>query len=306
MSRKYLRDAVVCLMSETVHTAEGPVSELHENAHEWYMDDYSSNMMFTSKSRQIAMTSPIPCIGIIPARYASSRFPGKPLALICGKPMFQHVYERAASCPEITQVVLATDDTRIEEAAKEAGVPVIMTASDHPSGTDRVLEAARSIGAPDHAIIVNIQGDEPALEPAMLTELTAPFFTDPSVQVTTLATPISPEEAQNPNRVKVVLDEAHRALYFSRSPIPYPRDDSFDGYLGHVGLYAFRMKALEAFSNLREGKLEGIEKLEQLRLLENGIDIHVGITRHQSIGVDHPDDIPIVEKRLKATEQQTS
>ncbi|BCS99331.1 3-deoxy-manno-octulosonate cytidylyltransferase [Desulfoluna limicola] len=250
------------------------------------------------------MTSSTPCIGIIPARYASSRFPGKPLALICGKPMFLHVYERAASCPEITQVALATDDPRIEKAANEAGVPVVMTASDHPSGTDRVLEAARALGAPAHAVIVNIQGDEPALDPAMLTELTAPFFTDPSVQVTTLATPISSEEAQNPNRVKVVLDEAHRALYFSRSPIPYPRGETFDGYLGHVGLYAFQMKTLERFSTLEEGTLERVEKLEQLRLLENGIGIHVGITRHQSLGVDHPDDIAIVEKLIKATGHQ--
>jgi len=247
------------------------------------------------------MPSTIPCIGIIPARYASTRFPGKPLVLIAGKPMFQRVYERASSCPAISRVLLATDDDRIYEAAKAVGVPVVMTASNHRSGTDRVLEAARSINAPDHAVIVNIQGDEPALAPAMLTELTAPFFADPSIRVTTLATPITPKEAQNPNRVKVVIDEAHHALYFSRAPIPYPRDINFDGYLGHVGLYAFRMKTLEAFSTLPEGTLERVEKLEQLRLLENGIPIHVGITRHQSLGVDHPDDIPTVEELLKKT-----
>lgn len=244
------------------------------------------------------MTPSIPCIGIIPARYASTRFPGKPLALIAGKPMFQRVYERASLCPALSRVVLATDDGRIEAAAIAAGVPVVMTASHHPSGTDRVLEAARTLNAPDDAIIVNIQGDEPALSPVMLTELIAPFFADPSVQVTTLATPITTDEAQNPNRVKVVLDDTHRALYFSRSPIPYPRETDFNGYLGHVGLYAFRMKTLELFSTLPEGKLEAIEKLEQLRLLENGIDIHVGITRHQSMGVDHPDDIPVVERLL--------
>lgn len=245
------------------------------------------------------MPSSTPCIGIIPARYASSRFPGKPLALIAGKPMFQHVYERATQCPAMSQVLLATDDSRIYQAAEAAGVPVVMTAADHPSGTDRVLEAARATGAPDHAVIVNIQGDEPALAPAMLTELTAPFFADPSVRVTTLATPISPAEAQNPNRVKVVTDNARRALYFSRAPIPYPRDASFDGYLGHIGLYAFRMEALAAFSALPEGSLERVEKLEQLRLLENGIPIHVGVTRHQSLGVDHPDDVPRVEALLK-------
>lgn len=250
------------------------------------------------------MPSSIPCIGIIPARYDSSRFPGKPLAHIAGKPMFQRVYERASSCPSISRVLLATDDNRIYDAAKTAGVPVVMTSSAHRSGTDRVLEAARIINAPEHAVIVNIQGDEPALAPDMLTELTAPFFTDPAIRVTTLATPISPEEATNPNRVKVVTDEAHRALYFSRSPIPYPRDDAFDGYLGHVGLYAFRMKTLEVFATLPQGTLEQVEKLEQLRLLENGIPMHVGITRHQSVGVDHPDDIPVVEQLLAHTPDQ--
>ncbi|SCX77524.1 3-deoxy-manno-octulosonate cytidylyltransferase [Desulfoluna spongiiphila] len=250
------------------------------------------------------MPSSIPCIGIIPARYDSSRFPGKPLALIAGKPMFQRVYERASSCPSITRVLLATDDNRIYEAARKAGVPVVMTSAAHHSGTDRVLEAARTINAPEHAVIVNIQGDEPALAPAMLTELTAPFFTDPSIRVTTLATPISAGEAQNPNRVKVVTDEAQRALYFSRAPIPYPRDEDFDGYLGHVGLYAFRMETLELFSTLPQGTLEQVEKLEQLRLLENGIPMHVGITCHQSLGVDHPDDIPIVEDLLRQTPEQ--
>ncbi|WP_300668847.1 3-deoxy-manno-octulosonate cytidylyltransferase [Desulfoluna sp.] len=248
------------------------------------------------------MPTVTPCIGIIPARFASSRFPGKPLALIAGKPMFQRVYERASSCPAISRVVLATDDARIYKAAETVGVPVVMTATDHRSGTDRVLEAARALNAPDDAIIVNIQGDEPALAPEMLTELTAPFFRDPTVQVTTLATPITSEEAQNPNRVKVVIDKAHRALYFSRAPIPYPRDGRFDAYLGHVGLYAFRMKTLEIFSTLPESTLETVEKLEQLRLLENGIGIHVGITHHHSIGVDHPDDICRVERLIKETE----
>ena len=244
------------------------------------------------------MTTQTPCYGIIPARYASSRFPGKPLALICGKAMFQHVYDRASLCPRFTHVALATDDTRIFDAAKEAQVPVVMTSPDHASGTDRVLEAARKLEAPPHAIVVNIQGDEPALDPAMLTELTTPFFKDANVQVTTLATHISAHEAENPNRVKVVTDASGKALYFSRSPIPYPRDDAPVQYLGHIGLYAFRMEALENFSKMKKGKLEGIEKLEQLRLLENGTPIHVEITKHKSIGIDHPEDIARVETLL--------
>jgi 3-deoxy-manno-octulosonate cytidylyltransferase (CMP-KDO synthetase) len=238
------------------------------------------------------------CYGIIPARYASTRFPGKPLAPILGKPMFWHVYERAAQCPELFRVVVATDDDRILSAAEKWRVPAVMTRPDHPSGTDRVLEAAGLLKVPDTAVVVNIQGDEPALAPAMLSRLLAPFSA-PDVQVTTLAHEIDAPEAENPDRVKVVFSHDHQALYFSRAPIPYPRDNPAPVYFGHIGLYAFRMDALKKYARLPPSRLETIEKLEQLRLLENGIPIHVVTTRHRSIGVDRPQDIEIIEKILQ-------
>jgi len=241
------------------------------------------------------------CYGIIPARYASNRFPGKPLAEILGKPMFRHVAERASQCPELAQVALATDDERIFSAAEQCSVRAVMTRKDHPSGTDRVLEAARQLGVDEDAVVVNIQGDEPALDPAMLTELVSPF-TDPDVRVTTLARKIGPEEAENPDRVKVVFAKDGRALYFSRSPIPYPRGKEGSEFYVHVGLYAFRMKVLEQFVRLGPSRLETTEKLEQLRLLENNIPIHVVTTQHQSVGVDRPEDIEIVTQLLRGAE----
>lgn len=234
---------------------------------------------------------------IIPARYQSTRFPGKPLALIHGKPMFWHVMRRAARCPLVTAVILATDDDRIFRAAADLGLKAVMTSPDHPSGTDRVLEAARILGAGEQAIIVNVQGDEPALAPEMLTELIQPFA-DPAVQVTTLGHVISREEAQSPDRVKIVRAADGRALYFSRLPVPYGRDCVAD-YLGHIGLYGLRMPVLEKFSTLGESPLERVEKLEQLRLLEAAIPIHVALTRHQSHGVDRPEDLQIVSQLMQ-------
>ena len=237
------------------------------------------------------------CYGIIPARYGSKRFPGKPLTDILGRPMFWHVFERARQCPQLSQIVLATDDDRIESAAKELEIPVVMTRDDHPSGTDRVLEAAGLLRVPKNAVVVNIQGDEPALDPAMLTDLVRPF-TDPEVRVTTLARKIDLKEAKNPDRVKVVFAKDGRALYFSRSPIPHPRDGQSGEFYGHIGLYAFRMSILEQFVVLNPSRLETIEKLEQLRLLENGIPIHVVVTDNRSISVDRPEDIKTVTKIL--------
>ncbi|MBW2591426.1 MAG: 3-deoxy-manno-octulosonate cytidylyltransferase [Deltaproteobacteria bacterium] len=243
------------------------------------------------------MTTLPKCYGVIPARYKSHRFPGKPLAEILGKPMFQHVFERAKQCPEFTQVILATDDHRIFSAAEKLGVSVVMTRNDHPSGTDRVLEAAMLLQVPQDAVVVNIQGDEPALDPVMLTKLVRPFV-EPEVQVTTLARKISPDEAENPDRVKVVFARDCKALYFSRAPIPHPRDGETDAFYGHIGLYAFRMNILEQFAKFGPGRLETVEKLEQLRLLENGISIHVVTTGYQSVGVDRPEDIETVSKIL--------
>ncbi|MBL0716863.1 MAG: 3-deoxy-manno-octulosonate cytidylyltransferase [Desulfosarcina sp.] len=237
------------------------------------------------------------CYGIIPARYASTRFPGKPLADILGKPMFWHVFKRASQCPELVKTVLATDDTRIYAAAKELDVPVVITRPDHASGTDRVMEAADILDLPENAVVVNIQGDEPVIEPKMLTELLEPFV-DFEILVTTMAKKIRPEDAENPDQVKVVFGENNRALYFSRSLIPYARDLKQHDIYGHIGLYAFRMKTLKQFVSMPQGRLENTEKLEQLRLLENNIPIHIVITDYQSIGVDRPEDIKKVIKTV--------
>jgi 3-deoxy-manno-octulosonate cytidylyltransferase (CMP-KDO synthetase) len=236
-------------------------------------------------------------IAIIPARYESSRFPGKPLALIHGKPMFWHVMHRTGLCPLVHTVALATDDERILRAAAELGMRALMTSPDHASGTDRVLEAARLLGATPDSIIVNVQGDEPALNPEMLTELVRPFD-DPSVQVTTLGHHIAAEEAQSADRVKIVRAADGRALYFSRAPVPFGRDAA-PQYLGHIGLYGLRMRILEKFSALGESPLERLEKLEQLRLLEAGIPIHVALTRHKSHGVDRPEDLQTVSALMR-------
>ena len=237
-----------------------------------------------------------PCIGIIPARWASSRFPGKPLAEILGKPMFLHVYERARACPLLRSVVLATDDERILRAAKGLDVPVVMTGSGHASGTDRIHEAACLLGVGEEEVVVNVQGDEPALDPGILTELLAPFE-DEEVRVATPARQITPEEAARPDVVKVVVAANGNALYFSRAPIPYGGDPVLpagQGFLGHIGLYAYRLPALRRFTQLSPSPLEQREKLEQLRLLENGISIRVVRTFRQCHGVDRPEDIDAV------------
>ena len=239
------------------------------------------------------------CYGIIPARFSSSRFEGKPLALILDKPMIWHVYSRSILCPHLKKVILATDDDRIFAAAESFDIPVLMTRKDHTCGTDRVLEAAQLLGIQDNSVVLNIQGDEPALEPSMLSELLTPFQ-DPEVLVTTLAHEISQKEAKDPDQVKVVLGKDNKALYFSRSLIPFPRDGGDAGFYGHIGLYAFRMKTLEQFVALEKGVLENKEKLEQLRLLENDFPIHVVPSQHKGFGVDRPEDVAIVEKILRA------
>ncbi|MFP4168972.1 MAG: 3-deoxy-manno-octulosonate cytidylyltransferase [Desulfonatronovibrionaceae bacterium] len=233
---------------------------------------------------------------IIPARYQSSRFPGKPLARILGRPMFWHVYRRTLECPLIDKTWLATDDERIYNQAADLGVPALMTGRDHASGTDRILEAASKLDLPPDSVIANVQGDEPALHPEMLTRLLEPF--QGRVQAATLARPITAEEAQDPNTVKVVRSESGRALYFSRSPIPYPGGKE-PYYLGHIGLYAYTFETLREFSRLGPSPLERAERLEQLRLLQADIDILVGITEHVSHGVDRPEDIPKIEKILQ-------
>ena len=233
-----------------------------------------------------------PFYGIIPARYASSRFPGKALADIAGKPMFWHVYSRARQCRLLKSVTLATDDVRICSVSDELGLDCVMTNPDHPSGTDRVYEAARILQVEDNAVVINIQGDEPLLDPAMLEALAEPFA-DPAVEVCTLAMPIDAARAANPNQVKVVLNTAHDALYFSRALIPYVRDEGAQAtHFGHIGLYAFRMRALARFVSLPPSSLELAERLEQLRFLENGIPIRVVLAeKEHSPGVDTPEDL---------------
>lgn len=239
---------------------------------------------------------------IIPARYASTRFPGKPLALIGGKPMFRHVYERAKLCASLASVTLATDDERIRSAAHAAGVPVVMTSPDHQSGTDRVYEAATLLGLPDTAIVINIQGDEPALDPAVLDRLIA-VFADPAVRVASLAHPLNPEDLDRPDKVKVVLTAQQDALYFSRAPIPFSRDgDRHTPAYGHIGMYAFTMQALERFVALPQSALEKTEKLEQLRLLENGISIRMALVEKAFPGVDHEEDIARVLPLLETAD----
>ncbi len=242
------------------------------------------------------------CHGIIPARYASSRFPGKPLAQILGKPMFWHVWRRASLCPALKSVTLATDDERILSEARKLGVPAVMTADSHQSGTDRVYEAARKLGLPPEAVVVNVQGDEPALDPAMLGALVEPFHapSPPERLVATLARKISPAEAASPDRVKTVLKKNGQALYFSRSAIPFDREGTGAEPLLHIGLYAFTMSALEAFVRFEPSELEQIEKLEQLRFLENGIPIQVVLTSGLCHGVDKPEDLAAAAELLLA------
>jgi 3-deoxy-manno-octulosonate cytidylyltransferase (CMP-KDO synthetase) len=234
--------------------------------------------------------APLKCFGVIPARYASSRFPGKPLAQIQGKPMFWHVYTRARKCPELQEVVIATDDERIVAAARALDVPVVMTRKDHQSGSDRVHEAAGRMGIGPDGVVLNIQGDEPLLGPDMLSALVRPFA-DPQTAVTTLVHPMDADSAQNPDRVKAAFAPDGRALYFSRAPIPHARESKDSSYFCHIGLYGFRKSVLDRFVSLPPGRLEQIEKLEQLRLLENAIAIHVEITQRRSLSVDRPEDL---------------
>jgi 3-deoxy-manno-octulosonate cytidylyltransferase (CMP-KDO synthetase) len=239
-------------------------------------------------------------IAFIPARYPSTRFPGKPLALISGKPLIQHVYERAQACPELDETYVATDDQRIYTCVEGFGGRAIMTAEDHQSGTDRIAEAAERLNVGPHDIVVNIQGDQPLFQPSMLADLIRPLNEDRTIPMSTLMYGIEEDrEIQDPNNVKVVVDTNGYALYFSRLPIPFVRDKaSRTHYYKHLGMYAYRKKFLLTFTKLPYGRLEGVEKLEQLRALEHGFKIKVIETPFDSIEVDVPEDVVAVERQL--------
>lgn len=263
-------------------------------------------------------------VGVIPARYASSRFPGKPLAPLCGRPLIYHVYQRTRRSKLLAQVVVATDDLRIRDVVVEFGGEVQLTGTHHPSGTDRVAEVATSLSSD---LVVNIQGDEPLIEPEMIDEAVAPFFVESNLLMGTLCRRIETvEELQSPHVVKVVRNRQGFALYFSRAPIPYDRvhssgftvhgsspqtsdlgrrtSDLGPGtvYYKHIGLYVYRRDFLLELARLAPTPLEEMERLEQLRALEYGYPIRVVETKHDSMGVDTPEDLERIERMLVANE----
>ncbi len=243
-------------------------------------------------------------IGIIPARYASTRFPGKPLALLAGKPLIQHVYRQAEG--QIDHLVVATDDIRIQQAVQQFGGNVVLTSPHHRSGTDRCQEAYTQLAAqlqcnPRHTVVINIQGDEPFIHPRQIQDVRQ-CFQDDDTQIATLVTPFPPttkwEDLQNPNTPKVILNHQHQAIYFSRSVIPYLRAEtathawpSHHTYYKHIGLYAYRADILAQITALPPSTLEQAESLEQLRWLQNGYTIKVAETDIETIGIDTPADL---------------
>jgi 3-deoxy-manno-octulosonate cytidylyltransferase (CMP-KDO synthetase) len=239
-------------------------------------------------------------LGVIPARYASTRLPGKPLVSLAGKPMIERVWERVRQARSLSGVVVATDDERVSSAVKAFGGEAVLTRIDHRSGTERVAEAA--VGRPDVEIFVNVQGDEPLIEPAAIDQAVEAMREDADVKVATLAVRIlNPVDIMDPNVVKTVLDFEDNALYFSRAPIPWVRDRGGPVHalhLKHLGFYAYRRDALLEFPTFPQGDLERVEQLEQLRWLENGYRIRVLETEHDSIGVDVPEDVARVEQML--------
>lgn len=248
---------------------------------------------------------PLKFIVIIPARYASTRFPGKPLALLGGKPMIQRVYEQVASVVE--DVVVATDDERIYNAVEAFGGRVVMTSANHKSGTDRCWEAYQKQGE-EFDVVINVQGDEPFIAHSQLKAIMA-CFEDEATDIATLVKPFTEEDGlaalENPNSPKVVLDKQSRAIYFSRSVIPYLRGVEREQWLNahtyykHIGMYAFRADVLREVTSLAQSPLELAESLEQLRWLENGYKIGVGISNVETVGIDTPEDLQRAEAFLK-------
>jgi len=239
---------------------------------------------------------PTRILGIVPARFASSRFPGKAIARLAGKPMVQHVYERASLSRYITKVLVATDDEQIASAVRSFGGEVRMTRPDHPTGTDRLAEVASAEAA---QLYVNIQGDEPLIDPEAIDAAILSVLHDEGISMGTLKKRIAdPSEVTNPNVVKVITGLGEDALYFSRNPIPYVRgpNPAFGSYFKHIGLYVYRREFLLHYPDLEVGPLERAESLEQLRALENGYRIRVVETDYESLGVDTPEDLERVNQ----------
>jgi 3-deoxy-manno-octulosonate cytidylyltransferase (CMP-KDO synthetase) len=234
---------------------------------------------------------------IIPARWGSTRFPGKPLHPLAGKPLIRHVWERCAKVRGVDRVIVATDDMRIAEAVFEFGAEVAVTSPRYPSGTDRIAAVAQNLSG--FSLIVNVQGDEPFLEPRLVERLIAALRADRKADMATAACPLEPAELDNPNCVKVVTDLEGSALYFSRSPVPADRDgDAHPARFRHLGIYAYRRKFLLEFVKWKQTPLEKSEKLEQLRALEHGATIRVLTTRATGPGVDTPEDAALAEIAL--------
>ena len=265
---------------------------------------------------------PAKSVVIIPARYGATRFPGKPLCIVAGKPLIQHVWERCCRARRVDRVIIATDDERIARCASAFGAEVSMTSERHPSGTDRCAEVARRLRGFTH--IINVQGDEPLIDPKLISRLIDTMRADPAVEMVTAAMQVETEDdVQNPNVVKVVTDARRNALYFSRAPIPYPRaerrystisDRRYSAtvtdrryseaqrivHLRHVGIYGYGIRFLLRFVKWKRGRLEQLEQLEQLRALENGAKVRVVMAKSAGIGVDAPEDVPAVERLLTA------
>jgi 3-deoxy-manno-octulosonate cytidylyltransferase (CMP-KDO synthetase) len=234
-------------------------------------------------------------VAIIPARYGSTRFPGKALAQKTGKFLIQHVYERAAAARRISRCLVATDDERITAAVRSFGGEAVMTRPDHPSGTDRIAEVVRALPGKPNDVIVNVQGDEPEVEPAYLDRLVERMVREPDCPAGTLACPFPPgSDPRDPNCVKVVRNRAGRALYFSRALIPYARDGGGQmtpgDWLLHLGVYAYRRAFLLDFAGWEPGPLEQAEQLEQLRVLENGHALLVEVVEQACVGIDTPEE----------------
>jgi 3-deoxy-manno-octulosonate cytidylyltransferase (CMP-KDO synthetase) len=233
---------------------------------------------------------------IIPARWGSTRFPGKALHGIAGKPLIQHVWQRCLEANIFDQIVVATDDMRIMETAFQFGAEVALTSPEHTSGTDRIAEVAKKLKRT--SIFFNVQGDEPLIDPRLLRKLVKKFQRNDKADLITAACPIRPKEASNEHVVKVVTDRSGKALFFSRSPIPFVRNGAEAQYLKHLGVYGFRRKALFDFVRLKPSPLETAEQLEQLRALENGMTIRVVVSEINTIDVNTPEDARAVEQQI--------